>query len=160
MIDPLTAVSMATTAYKTVQKMVNAGRDIEDTFGQMGKWYTAVSDFNESKKRAENPPLFRKLIDKTSVEEEAMNTLIHEKKLKQQEAELRTLLTYAYGPTGYQELIEMRRKIRHQREQTLYKQERRRKAFFWNAIHLSGIVVLGYGLYLIVQTIVSMSSTT
>ena len=49
MIDPITAVAMATSAFKTVQKMVAMGRDVEDTFGQMGKWYSAVSDFNEAK---------------------------------------------------------------------------------------------------------------
>jgi hypothetical protein len=36
MIDPITAVAMATSAFKTVQKMVAMGRDVEDTFGQMG----------------------------------------------------------------------------------------------------------------------------
>ena len=44
MIDPITAVAMATSAFKTVQKMVSMGREIEDTLGQVGKWYGAVSD--------------------------------------------------------------------------------------------------------------------
>ena len=38
MIDPITAVAMATSAFKTVQKMVSMGREIEDTLGQVGKW--------------------------------------------------------------------------------------------------------------------------
>jgi len=60
MIDPVAAVAMATTAYKTIQKMVELGRDVDDTLGQVGKWYSAVSDFQEAKKQAENPPLFKK----------------------------------------------------------------------------------------------------
>jgi hypothetical protein len=59
MIDPITAVAVATSAFKTVQKMVSMGREIEDTLGQVGKWYGAVSDFNEAKRQAENPPIFR-----------------------------------------------------------------------------------------------------
>jgi hypothetical protein len=43
MIDPITAITAATTAYKTVQKLVAAGRDIEDTMGQLAQWYGAVS---------------------------------------------------------------------------------------------------------------------
>ena len=50
MIDPISAIAMATSAFKTVQKMVSMGRKIEDTLGQIGKFYGAVSDFNESKK--------------------------------------------------------------------------------------------------------------
>ena len=156
MIDPITAVAMATSAFKTVQKMVAMGRDVEDTFGQMGKWYSAVSDFNEAKRRALNPPLFRKLVDRTSVEEEALNTLIQEKKIQQQEAELRSLLTYAYGPSGYQELIEMRRKIREQREETIYAQERKRKNLISNTINISMIGALGYFLYLLISFMYSI----
>ena len=58
MIDPISAVAMATSAFKMVQKMVSAGQEIENTLGQVGKWYGAVSDFNEAKRQAENPPLF------------------------------------------------------------------------------------------------------
>jgi hypothetical protein len=115
-----------------------------------------VSDFNEAKRRALNPPLFRKLVDRTSVEEEALNTLIQEKKIQQQEAELRSLLTYAYGPSGYQELIEMRRKIREQREKTIYAQERKRKNLISNTINISMIGALGYFLYLLISFMYSI----
>ena len=69
--------------------MVEAGQNIESTFGQIGKWYGAVSDFNEAKRQAENPPLFKRLVNKTSVEEEAMNVYIQQKKIKEQETQLR-----------------------------------------------------------------------
>ena len=38
MIDPISAVTMATTAFKTVKKFVAAGQDFENCMGQMGKW--------------------------------------------------------------------------------------------------------------------------
>lgn len=85
MLDPMTAVATATAAFNGVKKLVEAGQNIENTFSQMGKWYGAVSDFNEAKRQAENPPLFKKLVHKTSVEEEAMNVYIQEKKIKEQE---------------------------------------------------------------------------
>tara|TARA_R110000737_G_scaffold208332_1_gene226158 strand:+ start:3722 stop:4201 length:480 start_codon:yes stop_codon:yes gene_type:complete len=149
MIDPISAVAMATAAFNTINKMVSAGKEIEETLGQVGKWYGAVSDFNEAKKQAENPPLFKKLFTGASVEEEAMNVYIQEKKIKHQEAELRTLLQWTYGPSGYQELIDMRRKIRDQREKTIYARDRKRKELFWTTINCVGIVVLGYGCYLV-----------
>ena len=147
MIDPISAVAMATSAFKTVTAMINAGREVEDTLGQIGKWYGAVSDFNEAKRQAENPPLFKKLFANKSVEQEAMEMYMHQKKINKQEAELRTLLQYSYGPTGYQELVDMRRKIRDQREKTVYAQERRRKAFIWNTVSIAAIATMLAALY-------------
>ena len=147
MIDPISAVAMATSAFKTVTAMINAGREVEDTLGQIGKWYGAVSDFNEAKRQAENPPLFKKLFANKSVEQEAMEMYMHQKKINKQEAELRTLLQYSYGPTGYQELVDMRRKIRDQREKTVYAQERRRKAFIWNTVSIAAIAMMLAALY-------------
>ena len=149
MIDPITAVAMATSAFKTVQKMVSMGREIEDTLGQVGKWYGAVSDFNEAKRQAENPPIFRRLVASKSVEQEALEMYAHDKRIKQQETELRELLMYTYGPDAYKELLGLRRKIRDQREKTLYAQERRRKAFIWNGVAFIFISIMLYSLYII-----------
>jgi GrpB-like predicted nucleotidyltransferase (UPF0157 family) len=154
MIDPITAVAMATSAFKTVQKMVSMGREIEDTLGQVGKWYGAVSDFNEAKRQAENPPIFRRLIASKSVEQEAMEMYAHDKRIKQQETELRELLMYTYGPDAYKELLGMRRKIREQREKTLYAQERKRKAFIWNGVAFIFIGIMVYSLYIVGSLIV------
>ena len=154
MIDPITAVAVATSAFKTVQKMVSMGREIEDTLGQVGKWYGAVSDFNEAKRQAENPPIFRRLVASKSVEQEALEMYAHDKRIKQQETELRELLMYTYGPDAYKELLGMRRKIREQREKTLYAQERRRKAFIWNGVAFIFIGIMLYSLYIVGSLIV------
>ena len=147
MIDPITAVAMATTAFKSVQKMVAMGREIEDTLGQVDKWYGAVSDFNEAKRQAENPPIFRRLVASKSVEQEALEMFAHDKRIRQQEKELRELLMYTYGPDAYQELLGMRRKIREQREKTIYAQARRRKNAFWVTVQSAALVLLCGGLY-------------
>ena len=153
MIDPISAVAMATSAFKMVQKMVSAGREIEDTLGQVGKWYGAVSDFNEAKRQADNPPLFKKLIASKSIEQEAMEMFANNKRIQQQEKELRELLMYTYGANAYQELQGMRRSIRDQREKTVYAQARRRKAFIWNSIAFAVIGAMGYVLYLMIKAV-------
>ena len=158
MIDPLTAIAVATKAFNTVKAMVAAGRDVEDTLGHIGAWYGACSDFNEAKKQAENPPLFKRLVARQSVEQEAMEIYAKEKKIKQQEKELRELLMYTYGPTGYTELVALRRKIKDQREKTIYAQERKRKAFFWNSVQISAIFVLAYCCYLVFSLIIGATN--
>lgn len=153
MIDPISAVAMATSAFKMVQKMVSAGREIEDTLGQVGKWYGAASDFNEAKRQAENPPLFKRLVASKSIEQEAMEMFANNKRIQQQEKELRELLMYTYGANAYQELQGMRRSIKEQREKTVYAQARRRKAFVWNSIAFAVIGGMGYVLYLMIKAV-------
>jgi hypothetical protein len=158
MIDPLTAIAVATKAFNTVKRMVAAGREIEDTLTQIGAWYGAVSDFNEAKRQAQNPPLFKRLVSKKSVEQEAMDIYVQQKKVNQQENELRTLLLYTYGTGGYQELVDLRRKIREQREQTIYAQARKRKALFWNSVALAACSLMAYGIYLIISLIIGQAN--
>ena len=158
MIDPVTAISIATNAFGTIKRMIAAGREVEDTLGQIGRWYGAVSDLNECQRRAENPPLFKKIVASQSVEQEAMQVYAHQKKIQNQEKELRTLLLYSYGPDGYSELVALRRRIKEQREKTIYAQERRRKALLWNTIQIAGILALVSGLYFTISWIVGQSN--
>ena len=149
MIDPITAMSVAVNAFGTIKRMVSAGKDVEDTLTQIGRFYGAVSDLSEAKRQADNPPLFKKIISSKSVNEEAMNTYARNKRTQQMERELRELLMYTYGKEGYNELVQLRRSIATQREKTIYLQERKRKAFFWNSIQITGIAVLGYAVYFV-----------
>jgi len=78
---------------------------------------------------AKKPPLFKKVFQAGSVEEEALQLLMHEKKIIEQEKELQTLLNFRYGYGTWDELKEMRRKIRDRREKEVYKQAQLRKDF-------------------------------
>lgn len=130
----------ATTAFSTVKKFVAAGQEFEQVAGQLGKWYTAVSDFRHAQQEQKKPPIFKKLFAAGSVEEEALNLLIQEKKIMEQEKELAILLNLRFGHGTMDELKEMRRSIRKKREQTVYKQMQRRKALI-EAISIAGLCV-------------------
>jgi hypothetical protein len=127
-----------------VKKFVQAGQDFENTVGQMGKWYTAISDFRKGQSMQKKPPLFKKLFNAGSVEEEALQLLMHEKKIIEQEKELQALLNFRYGYGTWDELKEMRRKIRDRREKEVYKQAQMR-ADLMEAIQIGFaiLVILG-----------------
>ena len=111
----------------------------------MGKWYTAISDFRKGQQMQKKPPLFKKLFNAGSVEEEALNLLMHEKKIIEQEKELQALLNFRYGYGTWDELKEMRRKIRDKREKEVYKQaQMRRDLIEAMQIGLAILVVLGF----------------
>ena len=116
--------------------------------GQMGKWYTAVSDFRKGQQMQKKPPLFKKMFAAGSVEEEALALLIHEKKIMEMEKELQTLLNFRFGFGTWDELKEMQRKIRTQREKEFYAQKERQRALVEGIsilllIALVGGVVIG-----------------
>ena len=111
----------------------------------MGKWYTAISDFRKGQQMQKKPPLFKKLFNAGSVEEEALNLLMHEKKIIEQEKELQALLNLRYGYGTWDELKEMRRKIRDRREKEVYKQaQMRRDLIEAMQIGFAILIVLGF----------------
>ena len=145
MIDPFTAVAAATTAFNTVKKFVHAGQEFENCMGQMGKWYTSVSDFRKGQQMQKNPPIFRKLLASGSVEEEALNLLIHEKKIMEMEKELQNMLNMRFGFGTWDELKEMQRKIRAKREREVYKQAEAKQAMI-NGVAIVGLLIVGSGM--------------
>jgi len=136
MIDPITAIGAATAAFNGVKKLVHAGREIEDVVGQLGKWYGAAADLGRAETQRKNPPIFTKLFSSGSVEQEALEILVHKKKLQEQEKQLEEMLNIRFGFGTWREMIELRRKIRKEREETVYRQQERRRAF------LEGIAVI------------------
>ena len=126
---------------QTVQKFVAAGQDFENTIGQMGKWYTAVADFRKGQQLQKKPPLFKKLFNAGSVEEEALALLIHEKKIMEQEKELRTILNWRYGHSTWDELTEMRRQIAKKREKEVYRQAELRRNLI-ETVSIAGALIL------------------
>jgi len=150
----LTALAAASAALTAVKTLVNAGRDIEDCVGQLGKWFSAVSDIQQAEQEAANPPLFRKLLHSGSVEEEALQATVARQKLQEQERELRELITYRYGLDVYRQMLRMRREIKEKRQNLIYKQRKRRRALL-DAVLITiliamTIALLGGGVWLIV----------
>ena len=149
-MEPIALLSMATTAFKGVQTLVQRGREIEDVAQHLGRWYGYVADINEAQRESEKPPIFRKLLDKGSVEQEALNAIIVKKKIEQQEREIRDLIVVVYGIETYREMIQMRKDIKSKRERLVYKQKRRRRSILDGIVIVIGLttcVGIVYGFY-------------
>ena len=126
-MDPLSLIAMASTTFKGIQTLVNKGAEIEHVAQKLGQWYSFASDIKEAEKEAENPGVFKKLFDGNTVEQQALNSVIAKKKLEEQEKQIRELIVWTYGVEAYQDMIMLRRKIKAQREQAIYKQRKRQR---------------------------------
>ena len=72
MIDPVSAMAVAGTAFSAIKKGIQLGKDVEFMY-DIGRWMGAISDVNQAEKDAKNPPLYKKVFNGSSIEEEAMN---------------------------------------------------------------------------------------
>ena len=155
MIDPVTALATATSAFSMIKKGFEVGRDVESMGADLGRWMGAISDLKKAEEYTKKPPLFKKLFASGSVEEEAMAAFMAKKKADDMREQLRQVITYTRGPSAWQELIRMEGEIRKKRQQAIYdQQEYRRKvieytlAFILVAI-TSGLII--WGIYFIMD---------
>ena len=121
MLDPATAVATATAAYNVIKRGISFGQDLDSMASSLSKWYGAVSDFNYAEQEVNNTGGVTKLLMKGSIEKMALDITINKQKIKEQEKELRTLIMYTYGSNVYEEMIALRRKLRKQREDEVYR---------------------------------------
>jgi hypothetical protein len=141
MLDPVSALAIATSAFNLLKKGISAGRELEDMAGQLGTWFGAASDVKSAEEEAKDPPLFRKLIAKGSVEQEAMQALIARKKIEQQEKELRELIVWRWGTEEYTAMMRDRARIKDTRAKAIQNQRRKMRKFIANVLTI--VVILG-----------------
>jgi nitrogenase subunit NifH len=123
MIDPITAIAGASKAFAMVQGMVQAGRSVEDTMGQIASWYGHASDVLYQEQKATKVSPFRKVVFSKSVEAEAVKAFARKKKIQEQQKEIMLMIRYAYGDDGLREFRELKRRIVQERQDTIYRQQ-------------------------------------
>ena len=155
MIDPVTAFAAANAAFKGVKMLVGAGREIQDVSKQLGSWYSAVADITRAESQRKNPTwLDKKTHGTDNIEQEAMDIVIRKKTLMEREKEIKFMLNMRFGPSTYDDMLQMRRQIRKEREETVYAAMEAKRQIQNNAaiggLSLGIISVLGGGIYLLV----------
>ena len=142
MLDPVSALAIATSAYKVIKRGIEMGRELEDMGGQLGTWFGAVADVKNAEEEAKDPPLFKKLIAKGSVEQQALQALMARKKIEQQEKELRELIVYKWGTDAYVEMMRDRVKIKDTHTRALENQRRKMRKLIANILTITAILGL------------------
>ena len=105
MIEVVAAVSAATSAFNAIKKGFEVGRDIESMAGDMSRWMGAVSDIKKADEYNKKPPLFKKIFNANSVEEEAMQIFMAKKKAEDMRNQLKQIITLTRGISAWEEKI-------------------------------------------------------
>ena len=112
MMEIAAAVSLASTAFNTIKKGIETGREMEDMMGYFGKWFEAKEALTEQKVNAKNVPMMKKLFSGNSVEAQALQITSAKHKIKQMEKELYEYLLYSGQQEFYNDMMRERRAIR------------------------------------------------
>ena len=129
MVDPISAMAIAGSAFSALKKGISIGRQVESMGKDLSRWMSAVSDIDRAHHEAKNPPIFKKIFNAKTVEQEAVELFTQKKQLENQRDELRKLISAMCGPNAWQELLRMEADIRKQRKETLYAQREARRHF-------------------------------
>jgi len=145
MIEIVAAVSAASGAFNAIKQGFAAGREIESMAGDLSRWMGAVSDIKKADEYNKKPPIFKKLFNAGSVEEEAMQIFMAKKKAEDMRNELKQIISFTRGPSAWEELLRTEADIRKKRQQAIYDQQERRKQILeWIAISILVLVVGGF----------------
>lgn len=136
-MDPITAIAAAEATLAGVKKAINTGKEFHQVVTQIGEFFGTINVAKTAPKKS----VFKKLLDKGSVEQEALQRIVHQKKLEQMESELREMIVYAYGTETYKEMILLRRQIRIDRDLEITKQKLRKKQIIETYIFVGSLLL-------------------
>ena len=144
MIDPVSAIGMATAAYQGLRKAINTGKELSDMAGTLNQWATAMSDVDFAHKQAENPPLFKRMFGASKIEQNALEVWGHKQKAKEMREELRSHINFVYGPSAWKEIVAIEAKMRKERKDAIYAAEERKQAILeWTVGLLFAVAAVG-----------------
>ena len=136
-MDPVTALGVATTAFNTLKKGFQIGKDAQSMMGDVGKWMNAIESIK-------NPP--KKKIKKiANVEQEALDEFATKKKAEAMEGELKNFLIASYGMKAWDEILRIQGQIRKNRKMEMEYARKQREDVI-NALIVGVGVLFGGGL--------------
>jgi len=143
MIDPVSAIALATSAYKGIKKAVEVGKEISSFSGAISQFAKASSDIDFLEKRSQKPSLYHKIFSNT--EATALDIWSAKKKLEQHRTELKNHISWVYGPSAWKEIVHIEAQQRKQQRALVYAQQEFKDNCI-NGVLIFLICVVGIGI--------------
>jgi hypothetical protein len=121
MIDPATAIALATTAFSGIKKAVSAGKEISELGKDISAFGKAVSDLDYMGKKAKDPPLWKKINPKFDTS--AVEIWAAQQKAKEMREELRSYISLYYGPSAWESIVQIEAEQRRMQKEAVYRRQ-------------------------------------
>ena len=153
MVDPATALALASSAFQAIRKGCQIGRDLEGMGKDLSRWGKAMADFDFAAKQIEKPPWYKAMGG--GVEAQAMELFVQRRQIQAQREELRKWISASLGPSAWQELLKIEAEVRKAQREHEYKRiEIRQKIIEWTAGIFLFVICVGalFGLVWLMRT--------
>ena len=142
MVDPATALALASSAFQAIRKGCQIGRDLEGMGKDLSRWGKAMADFDFAAKQIEKPPWYKAMGG--GIEAQAMELFVQRRQIQAQREELRKWSSASLGPSAWQELLKIEAEVRKAQREHEYKRiEIRQKIIEWTAGILLFVICVG-----------------
>jgi len=142
MIDPISAITLATSAYKGIKKAVEVGKEISSFTGAISQFAKASSDIDFLEQKSKKPPLYKMFSDTQS---NALEIWTQKQKLKEMREELKTHISWTYGPSAWREIVAIEAQQRKEQRDLVYAKQEAIENLI-NAVVITIICVAGLGI--------------
>ena len=148
MLDPVTAIAGASAAFNAIKKGIQVGRDLESMGKDLARWGGAMADLDFAEKQAQKPPWDKALGG--GVEAQAMEIFAAKKKAESMRKEMKDFISYLYGPSSWEEILQIEADLRKQKREHEYRRiELKQRILEWTLGIILFVVCCG-GLFLLV----------
>jgi hypothetical protein len=146
MIDPISAVGMATAAFNGIKSAIATGKEISEMGSTLNQWASSIADLDFAHKQAENPPFFKKMFGASDIQQNALEVWAQKQKAQEMRNELRSYISLYYGPSAWDEIVRIEAQMRKDRKQAIYEAEERKQLILeW----IVGIIAAGIAITII-----------
>ena len=119
-MDPFTIMAGASAAFTGIKKAVAMGKDIQSMAGSLSTWSKACSDLDFLEKKAKKPPLYKMFSDNQA---NALEIWEKKQKLAEYRDELKTHISWTYGPSAWREICSIEAQQRKQQQELVYQKQ-------------------------------------
>lgn len=120
MIDPITAFTAASAAFSGLKKAIAVGKDLTSMGSQLSTWSKAVADIDFLDQKAKKPPMYKMFSD---TQTSALDIWAKKQKLKEMREELRSHISWTYGPSAWDEIVRIEAQQRKAQREAVYAKE-------------------------------------
>ena len=151
MIEPASAIALASAAFSGIKKAVAAGKEISELGKDLSNFGKAVSDLDYLGNKAKDPPLWKRLDPKFDTS--AVEIWAAQERARAMRQELCEYVSLYYGPSAWREIVAIEAEQRKMQKEAIYKrQEKIDNLINWCvgiAIVIVGFVLFGGIIYII-----------
>jgi len=153
MIEIATAMSLATTAFRGVKKMVEAGKEAEDMYGYFMKFFEATESVSEADVMNQNAPKMSKLFAGKSVEAQALEIAMARSRMEKMEKELKDLMLWTGNDALYFDMMRERRNIRNARLAAARRKAQNKQLLIDGSMIIGVMLAAMFGMFIVVGAI-------